>query len=486
MTTASAGIIDVFLGLDVGTQGVRAVALDGCGDVLARAEVPFSLDSRADEQPTQDWVAAAEVTLRRVAQRLASIGPRYRPVTLAVSGTSGTVVPFDDRYEPLHPALMYSDPRSATQASRVSEAIPGLPVNASWGLPKLVWFRDTFPDLDRRVRTWRHVTDVLVGWLTGQWDVTDETSALKTGYDIEARRWPPELESLLGIRLEVLPAVVPAGTPVGTIQSTRAGDLGLPDNMIITTGMTDGCASQVAAGATRPGDWSTTMGTTLVVKGVTRQPLNDPLGRFYTHRHPDGYWMPGGASNTGADWVARDFARSDLIKLNRAASDLIPTGVLAWPLSRPGERFPFVAPTATGFEPTGLSEEVRFTARLEGVAAIERCAYDLLEELCGEHVECVYSAGGGSRSDTWLAIRSTFLRRPIVIARHPDGAVGAAIVGASQTRFGSLIGAADTMVQKERTIEPISSAMADAYDDHYQRFRTVLAERGFLAAGAPA
>src|SRR3546814_8669540 len=86
--------------------------------------------------------------------------------------------------------------------------------------------------------------------------------------------------------------------------------------------MTDGCASQVASGAVSPGTWNTTIGTTLVVKGVTRQSLNDPEGRFYSHRHPDGYWMPGGASNTGADWVQEFSGKQDLDLLDTAASSI--------------------------------------------------------------------------------------------------------------------------------------------------------------------
>src|SRR5690606_39859763 len=82
----------------------------------------------------------------------------------------------------------------------------------------------------------------------------------------------------------------------------------------------DGCASQVASGAVNIGDWNTTIGTTLVIKGVTNEEIKDPEGRLYSHRHPEGFWMPGGASNTGADWVSADFS-NDLESLNQQAED---------------------------------------------------------------------------------------------------------------------------------------------------------------------
>ena len=83
--------------------------------------------------------------------------------------------------------------------------------------------------------------------------------------------------------------------------------LGLPASIQVTVGITDGCASQIASGAVKPGDWNTTIGTTMVIKGVTKKQIVDEEGRIYSHRHPAGYWMPGGASNTGADWVTNEF-----------------------------------------------------------------------------------------------------------------------------------------------------------------------------------
>src|SRR3546814_2336735 len=118
------------------------------------------------------------------------------------------------------------------------------------------------------------------------------------------------------------------------------------------------------------------------------------------------------SSNTGADWVATDFG-TDLWQLDEAAAGLVPTGLLAWPLKQTGERFPFIAPQANGFGPTGVSPAQRFAAGMEGVAFIERMAYELITQLSGEHIAAVYTAGGGSNSDTWLRIRANVLGCPI-------------------------------------------------------------------------
>jgi sugar (pentulose or hexulose) kinase len=225
---------------------------------------------------------------------------------------------------------------------------------------------------------------------------------------------------------------------------------------------------------------NTTIGTTLVVKGVTTKRIADPASGVYSHRHPDGGWMPGGASNTGAEWVARDYAGVDLDELAREAAALIPTGGIAYPLRQQGERFPFLCPAARGFDPVGFDGAALFAARMEGTAYLERLALERLERLAGEPVRSVYAAGGGSRNDLWLRIRANVLGRPVAKARNGEGAVGAAVIAAAGTRFASLAEAAGALTGIEATIEP--GTMRGAYDEGYRRFIDELRERGYLDA----
>jgi sugar (pentulose or hexulose) kinase len=245
--------------------------------------------------------------------------------------------------------------------------------------------------------------------------------------------------------------------------------------------MTDGCASQIASGAVSPGDWNTTIGTTMVIKGVTTRRLEDPAHGLYSHHHPQGYWMPGGASNTGADWITKEFP-GDLSALDAEAARLIPTGIIAWPLCQPGERFPFIAPQARGFEPAGLSAGQRFAAGMEGVAFLERYAFQLIRHLSGEPVHAVYTAGGGSRSDTWLTIRSNVLGLPIKKMRYVSGAMGAAILAAAQTHYGSLTEAGRAMTQPEKLVTP-TPELTGRYDPIYKEFIHTLQQKGYLKEG---
>ena len=207
-------------------------------------------------------------------------------------------------------------------------------------------------------------------------------------------------------------------------------------------------------------------------------PVIDPLGRIYNHRHPQGYWMPGAASNTGAAWISAWFSERDLGELDRLAAGVIPTGEVTYPLVGMGERFPFVAADAVAFGYAGSDEEVRYASALEGVAYLERMAFDLVEELSGERVEAVSTAGGGSAGDTWLRIRANVLDRPVRKVRNANAASGAAMIAASGCWYPGLIAAVDAMVELEAVIEP--GNLVEAYAQGYRRFRNALTLRGYV------
>lgn len=272
--------------------------------------------------------------------------------------------------------------------------------------------------------------------------------------------------------------VQPSGTVIGKLTADLANELGLPADVAVTTGITDGCASQVASGAIKPGQWNTTIGTTMVIKGVTEKEIIDPLNRLYNHRHPAGYWMPGGAGNIGADWVSAGF-KEELEHYNQSAVSLTPTGRVAYPLIQKGERFPFVAPEAKGFGPEDVSKEMLYTANMEGVAFAERYAYELIELLSGEKVEAIYTAGGASNSDSWLQIRSDVLQKPVYKMKYVSGAVGAAIVAASTTCFKDITEATIALTQAEKWVQP-RTVLKQQYDDQYRLFLEIMKERGFI------
>ena len=174
------------------------------------------------------------------------------------------------------------------------------------------------------------------------------------------------------------------GSPIGAVSSAAAAETGLPEGLCVVAGATDGTAAFLASGARSIGDYNTTLGTTLVFKGISSQICRHPQGVIYCHKLPGGRWLPGAASNVGTDWIGAMFAGGDLAAMDAAAASRLPSRHIAYPLVRSGERFPFLAPDARGFFDAEMSDKAdRYAACLQGVALVERLGYQVLDAAAG-------------------------------------------------------------------------------------------------------
>ncbi|WP_314174260.1 FGGY-family carbohydrate kinase [Streptomyces winkii] len=466
----------VVIGVDVATADVRATAVDPAGSVVATAARPLPPPVRPrpgwSEQPARYAEVAFEV-LRAVAERLAG-----RPVAgLAVTSTSGTVVPCGTEGVPRGDALLYDD-RRAERNGGPAPAADELPA----ALGRIVWL-----ERHRPAPRYLHVADVVVAALAGEIQPTDGSHALKAGADPESLEWPRQLLTRLGVGPGTLPALERPGVVVAGVSAAAAARTGLPEAVPVVLGMTDGCTGQIAAGAVRVGDAVSVLGTTLVVKAVTQARPRATDSAVYSHRAPDGRWWPGGASNVGAGVLGpassgADPAGTDLAALDLAAGRHGPAAVCCYPLTRRGERFPFARPDAEGFwtgEPRDAVE--RHRALLEGVAFTERLALTVLGRAGGLADDGPLRAvGGASRSDVWLRIRATVTGRSVSVPEHPTSGFGAAVLAAAATVHGSLAAAVAAMVRPARTVDP-DEAEREALEASYGRFLAGLREHGYLA-----
>jgi sugar (pentulose or hexulose) kinase len=235
----------------------------------------------------------------------------------------------------------------------------------------------------------------------------------------------------------------------------------------------------LASGARQLGDLNVTLGSTLVFKAISAQPLLDPAGAVYNHRHPAGGFLPGAASTTGGEWVGTYLAGEDLDALGRRAARQLPSGHIAYPLVRSGERFPFACSTATGFGLDRIADPAeRFAAGMEGVAFLERLGIERLEQLGLGVGPTVYATGGGVASETWLRIRAAVMGRTYCTPRYPQCAVGAAVL-AAMPHWGGCGQAVAAIVRAGQTVEP-DPALAEAYAQPREQFRAALQERGYV------
>lgn len=475
---------ELVVGIDLGTGGVRCIATNRTGAIVAQAEQPLRSvrDGLRFEQDPQEWWRAATTCLRSIT---ADVRDRGIVAAISVAATSGTVTILDERGRTLYPALMYSDGRSSAEAEWLNRserethiAVP-LRFNNSWGLPKLLWLIRNEPDRTRRAAFFAHAGDIITGQLCGDYGVTDWTQALKTGYDLINQRWHPGVEVALGQAAAKLPRVVPPGTIIGAITVDAAAQTGLPTSARVVAGMTDGCAAQVAGGAVEPGQWLSVLGTTLVVKGVSETLLADPLGRVYSHRHPQGYWLPGAASNTGGGALDR-WRRDQLAALDREAQRRSPTSLTVYPLLGTGERFPFLRSDAHGFT-LGMPRDdaESYAATLEGVAYVERLGYEVLAGLGATINGPLLTTGGATRSTVWTQIRADVLQRPLIVPAVTGADFGAAIIAASATLQPDLITATRAMVRLTEPVTP-RPQLTESYAAGYARFVATCRERGYL------
>jgi len=257
-----------------------------------------------------------------------------------------------------------------------------------------------------------------------------------------------------------------------------AAQTGIPPGTPIIAGMTDGCAAQIAAGALEVGSWNSVLGTTLVVKGASRELIRDSAGVVYSHRSPDGTWMPGGASSVGAGILTKYFAERNLDEMSTRAAAREPAGVIAYPLVSQGERFPFAAPNARGFILGTPSDEIDlFAALLQGVGFIERLCYDYLDLLGAPSQGDIRFTGGAARNAYWCQLRADVLGRSVGLPENTQPAFGMALLAATSGR--RLADVAKEMVRIREVIDPRPDRVFRLRET-YLRLVRELSSRGWL------
>ena len=464
-------IRQMFVGIDVGTSGVRVLMSGPDGTVIAQSAQSLRGDrsaaGRHEQSPEEWWIAVCD------ACRQLPHAPKVAGI--AVTSTSGTLVVAGAAGEPLRPAIMYDDGRSASAAQSVNSA--ALRVNASYSLAKAIWVRHCEPEIWERTRYLLHPADWLAGKLCGQFGISDYTSALKLGYDVEAGAWSPAV-ARAGIPCERLPTVVRPGECFGHIDTWAAAQTGLTAGTPVIAGASDGIASLIASGARRVGDANTTLGSTLVWKVLTSATAESTSG-VYCHLHPGGFWAPGAASNSGPGSMTRssDAPPAECDALSEA---YLPSRILCYALPGRGERFPYLCPDAeTFFEGKPSCAEEAHATQLQSIAFVERWGYEVLADAGARVQGPVYSAGAAAQSPTLSRLRANILNKAVTRCRHPVAAFGAAVLAATGTLHrGDVLAAIQAMAVVAETYEP-SPAVAQAYGEIYRAFRDACRRRGY-------
>ncbi|MCV2865091.1 FGGY-family carbohydrate kinase [Albidovulum sediminicola] len=409
---------DLFVGIDLGTSGARAIVIDGDGRVHGTAKAAMS-DFGSNHRAPAIWWQAAEAALGGALEGV----ERARVRAVAVDGTSGTMVPVDPRGVPLSDGLMYND---ACPDNAVLEAIARhAPASSAAhgptsGLARAILFQRLRP------AAILHQADWIAFNLSGRF-VSDANNALKTGYDPVSAEWPRWIAET-GLDISLLPPVSEPGMPAGPITADAAAAFGLPSDTLLMAGTTDGCASFLATGASEAGDGVSALGTTLTIKILSDKPIFAPEYGIYSHRIL-GKWLAGGASNSGGAALLAHFTAEEMTALTPEIDPETDTGLDYYPLPKPGERFPVADPLlAPRTDPRPESRAEFLKALFEGVAGVEALAFRRLAELGAPPLRSVRSVGGGAQNPVWTRIRERRLGVRMEAPQSSEAAFGAALL----------------------------------------------------------
>ena len=451
----------VVVGLDVGTSGVKALAVTGDGEIVARAEHGYPLSTPEPgwaEQDPEDWWRATESALA---------GLSVEPAVIGLSGQMHGLVVLDANERVLRPAMLWNDQRTGAECAEIEELVgfdrlvelTGNRALTGFTAPKLLWLRRHEPETYAQIRHVLLPKDYVRLRLGGghSMDVADASGTLL--FDVSARRWSTEVLDALGLPLEWLPPVSESAEIAG------AGDQ---------------AAGALGVGIDRPGPLSIALGTSGVVFAALDEYRHDPEARLqiFCHAVP-GMWHAMGVMNSAAgslQWLHDRVVGGEYEELNREAAAWAPgvEGLLFQPYLA-GERTPHADPDARGaFVGLSLRHDRGALVRavLEGVSYGLRDSLELLREL-GVEANVGRVSGGGARSELWLKILASVLDLPLerTAAAEEGAAYGAALLaGIKSGMFADAAEAVASCVRVTGHVDP-DPAWAAAYAGGYERFR---------------
>lgn len=423
----------MFLGIDIGTSGVKAVIINDDADVIEQTTAPLSVSRPkplwSEQNPADWWKATNEAVLALSPDR------RNRVEAIGLSGQMHGATLLGEGEEVLRPAILWNDGRSAPQCSELlareerAHEITGNLIFPGFTAPKLLWVAEHEPDVFAQVRRVLLPKDYIRLLMTGD-AVGEMSDASGTSWlDVGARRWSDAMLDATGLTRKQMPSLVEGSEISGEITSEVASAWGMA-RVPVVGGGGDNAAGAVGVGVTKPGDAFLSLGTSgvLFVAGESFAPNPRSGVHAFCHALP-GRWHEMTVMLSAAscvDWAARLTGTADAGQLIAAAEA---KGVLGTPLTflpyLSGERTPHNDPFARGVlfgldHASGPAEIGQ--AVLEGVAMAFADGLSCLAD--PERVKALTVIGGGARSTYWGRILAAALDRPLVYRR--DAEVGPA------------------------------------------------------------
>ena len=469
----------MFIGLDLGTSGLKAVLINDGQAIVAEATAPLEAARPApgwSEQAPADWLDAADAAMQALAAQapLASV----RGIGLSGQMHGATLLDADDQV--LRPCILWNDTRSAQEAVGLDanprfRALTGNIVFPGFTAPKLVWLARHEPEVFAKVARVLLPKDYLRLWLTGE-AVAEMSDAAGTSWlDVGKRDWSDDLLAATGMTRAQMPRLVEGSDVSGQIRDELATRWGLPKSVVVAGGGGDNAASAVGVGVVKAGDAFVSLGTSGVLFAASDAYQPDPATAVHTFCHclPE-TWHQMGVILAAADalnWFAAITGKPPATLTDGLGPLQAPGRTLFLPYLG-GERTPHNDAHIRGsflHLDHGTDQAAMTRAVLEGVTHAIRDSFDALSAT-GTRINRLIAVGGGSKSDYWVQAIATALGLPVELPVSGDfgGAFGAARLGMmAATGAGIEIAAAP---QIARTIDPDTS-LTSAFAAAHARYR---------------
>lgn len=427
-----------FLGIDIGSSGIKAQTIDEKACLLEFASRNVSdlirrpLPTWAERDPVALWEAVCE-TLRSM-RHLDAVE------ALSVDATSGSVLAVDRELQSLSSILLHSDKRAQAETEHIREASPEarayepyLPLDASLATPKILWLKRNMPNF-KEVMMIINEMDYIQSKLTGE-VCTSPSTAGKAHVDIRSGLYIEKVFHEVGIELPLLPRIRPIGFALGRVTAEASHDTGIRKNATVMNGVTDATAADVATGTLVPGQVNVSIGSSLVVHAVTETAAPDYRGRIYYKSYIDGNLLAGGATDAGTLPLSNlaTLLGKSVEELNSLAANVSPmcNGLLAQP-QWVGSRIPYHNPRIRGFF-VGITEQAMspghlYRSLLEGNGFVLQQVLDVIQTVTGLELKEVRTAGGGSKSDVQNQIIADITGKPVLAVETGEASLGSAML----------------------------------------------------------
>lgn len=474
-------------GLDIGTTGCKLTVFDENG---------ADLDKAYRDYPVRRVVSGHEIDISAMMESvcavIAELAARYPDIAgIGVTSFGETFIMVDEAGEPLHPAMLYTDPRGAEECQKLTEQlgaeriarITGLRPHEMYSISKMMWLKRHCPEIYAAAKRIHLIEDYVVWHLTGRAQIDYSLATRTMAFDINTLAWSDEIFAAAGISPSLMSRPVPTGTSAGAVTPEAARRTGLNKDCVIVSVSHDQVAAAVGAGAF---DGSVAVDGAGTVECLT--PIYDSIpdiaGMSKGFFSVVPYVVPGkyvayAFSYTGGalmQWCMETFGKGETNEsMELAYNRDEPTGLLV---------LPHFAGAATPYMDTGSKGAILglttastaadiYRACMEGVAYEMRLNYEALSG-SGIHFEKLHATGGGARSKVWMQMKADVLNLPIIALKTVDaGTVGSAMLtGIAVGLFRDLQDAAEHMVEETVTYYPRQS-MHEKYMKIYERYKAV-------------